>query len=421
MIKYLYTIVIFLSILKKTNPTGTVGVVVIFGQNFRSIIATAGADRYIRIWDEVTGSLYTLLQGHLDSVYDMTFYCVDDVILMVTASADTTVRVWDVLRAECLATLLGHDDVVTGVIISTSPNLMIMSSSLDCTVKFWDFGLLIDRYYRSWLRWNRNKQPLLRNRRAPLDPDFTYVPSSELGKDKYSLVHEGSDDSDEDSDEEDEEEPEYSADATVINVEGNEGLGTVDLMPAELVSSPDNVPVKSKKRRGSVMEMLGLERATPKQEFAKSTSKAKTTPKGGRGRRVSLATEGRNIQWAFLDANMAKSKATMENKLKAKKLLQERINARKGLSTNKDEMEKSANIIVKSQKLEEAALAAERARLSLNENQSLASRKLKERLMNSRKKKENSLNSPKVKPFQEDDIDAQNQAYEQLRGQLKGR
>ena len=83
--------------------------------------------------------------------------------------------------------------------------------------------------------------------------------------------------------------------------------------------------------------------------------------------------------------------------------------------------EKIANIIIKSQNLEEAALAAERARLSLNENQSLASRKLKERLMNSRKKEEKSLNSPKVKPFQEDDIDAQNQAYEQLRGQLKGR
>jgi WD40 repeat protein len=46
-----------------------VGAVAIAGRGFRSLVATAGADRNIRIWDESTGILLHLMQGHLDAVF----------------------------------------------------------------------------------------------------------------------------------------------------------------------------------------------------------------------------------------------------------------------------------------------------------------------------------------------------------------
>jgi hypothetical protein len=58
------------------------------------LLATAGADRTVRLWDVATGHLHGVpLTGHTDAVHGLAFS--PNGRLLATASADTTVRLWD--------------------------------------------------------------------------------------------------------------------------------------------------------------------------------------------------------------------------------------------------------------------------------------------------------------------------------------
>ena len=125
-----------------------VGAVAIAGRGFRSLVATAGADKNIRIWDEGTGILLHLMQGHLDAIFSLSFWFGHE-ILLVSAGADHSVRVWDILTGENVCTLLGHKDMVTGVAVATNPRPAVISSSIDCTVKVWDLDYILTLFYRN--------------------------------------------------------------------------------------------------------------------------------------------------------------------------------------------------------------------------------------------------------------------------------
>jgi hypothetical protein len=125
-----------------------VGAVAVAGRGFRSLVATAGADKNIRIWDESTGILLHLMQGHLDAIFSLSFWFGHE-ILLVSGGADHSVRVWDILTGENVCTLLGHKDMVTGVVVATNPEPAIISSSIDCTVKVWDLDYILTLFYRS--------------------------------------------------------------------------------------------------------------------------------------------------------------------------------------------------------------------------------------------------------------------------------
>ncbi|MEM6299506.1 MAG: OmpA family protein [Bacteroidota bacterium] len=58
------------------------------------MLATAGLDKKITLWDLATGKPITRLFGHGDEIYEATFS--GDGKLLVSASADMTARVWDV-------------------------------------------------------------------------------------------------------------------------------------------------------------------------------------------------------------------------------------------------------------------------------------------------------------------------------------
>ena len=78
------------------------------------LLATASADRTVRLWDVATGQPHGApLTGHTDAVLGVAFS--PDGRLLATASADQTVRLWDVATGQPHgAPLTGHTDAVQG-------------------------------------------------------------------------------------------------------------------------------------------------------------------------------------------------------------------------------------------------------------------------------------------------------------------
>ncbi len=118
------------------------------------LLASAGADRSIRIWElnddrEIPDGpernrswtvpqrkeLITL-RGHEGTVHSLEFLRND---LLISASWDGTVRSWIAEPLEAVPTLLGHGSSVSSVAIIDSPTgTMIASASGDFTVRLWD-------------------------------------------------------------------------------------------------------------------------------------------------------------------------------------------------------------------------------------------------------------------------------------------
>ena len=79
-------------------------------------LASAGADRVVRIWDVATGELRATLHGHSAAVFGLAFS--PDGKLLASASADRTIRCWDLATGRQLQVLEGHTNWVMGVAFS---------------------------------------------------------------------------------------------------------------------------------------------------------------------------------------------------------------------------------------------------------------------------------------------------------------
>ncbi|MFJ1666291.1 trypsin-like peptidase domain-containing protein [Streptomyces bottropensis] len=82
----------------------------------RKTLATAGADRTVRLWDAATGKFRATLKGHTDQVTSVAYS--PDGHTLATGSADKTVRLWDPNTHKTRATLKEHTDQVTSVAYS---------------------------------------------------------------------------------------------------------------------------------------------------------------------------------------------------------------------------------------------------------------------------------------------------------------
>ncbi len=111
---------------------------VVFSPDNR-LIATAGDDKSVKIWNRAGQLLYTL-KGHRDRINSITFS--PDGQLIASASRDGTVKLWT-SHGTLIKTLTGHSDWVLSV--SFSPDSQrLASSSRDGTVKLWTrYGILI--------------------------------------------------------------------------------------------------------------------------------------------------------------------------------------------------------------------------------------------------------------------------------------
>jgi WD40 repeat protein len=77
------------------------------------LVATAGVDSDVYIWDSRSGRRIAVLDDHTDTVTALDFGPGDD--QLVTSSADGRVILWDVGQAKALRTIRAQDDVVTSV------------------------------------------------------------------------------------------------------------------------------------------------------------------------------------------------------------------------------------------------------------------------------------------------------------------
>jgi len=97
-------------------------------------LATAGADRLVRIWSLASHQRLFSLTGHGGKVLSVDFSA--DGARLASASEDKTVRVWNPLTGQALATLPGHSASVRAVRFTQRASLLA-SGSDDGTIRLW--------------------------------------------------------------------------------------------------------------------------------------------------------------------------------------------------------------------------------------------------------------------------------------------
>lgn len=100
-----------------------------------SKLATASADKTVRVWDVRTGATLLTLRGHDADVMSVAF--APDGKHLLTASLDKTARLWDATTGAALTVFEGHDDAVNAASFSPDGKL-IVTASADKTAKVWD-------------------------------------------------------------------------------------------------------------------------------------------------------------------------------------------------------------------------------------------------------------------------------------------
>ena len=112
------------------------------GTNGGKILASASADRTVKLWDVSEGICLKTCIGHTDEVFSVAFSQIPPTPLnkggvIVSGSGDRTVKLWDVNEGKCLQTFTGHTGCVRSVAFS-SDNNTIASGSDDSVVMLWD-------------------------------------------------------------------------------------------------------------------------------------------------------------------------------------------------------------------------------------------------------------------------------------------
>jgi len=98
------------------------------------VVATAGSDGTIRLWDSATAKEVRVIQVHRGLIYSLRFLQRQT---LASAGADRVVSLWDVATASAVhAGFAGHRSDIKSVAFSPDGG-MVLSGSRDSTVKFW--------------------------------------------------------------------------------------------------------------------------------------------------------------------------------------------------------------------------------------------------------------------------------------------
>ena len=103
------------------------------------LLASAGRDKTVRLWDPATGDCLRILTGHAGTVAGVAFS--PDGRLLASGSWDYTVRLWDPATGAHRRIRTGHTSAITGVAFSPDGRLLATAASGDDhTVRLWDPG-----------------------------------------------------------------------------------------------------------------------------------------------------------------------------------------------------------------------------------------------------------------------------------------
>jgi WD40 repeat protein/serine/threonine protein kinase len=132
--------------LVRTLPVAAHGVGEAAFSSDGALLATAGGDHTIVLWDAETGQQRSVLKGHSDAVLSVAFR--KDGKQLASGSEDRTIRIWNVPADGTAATgkqtaamvIKGHSGPVDGVAFSPDGRRVATAggSSTDHTVKVWD-------------------------------------------------------------------------------------------------------------------------------------------------------------------------------------------------------------------------------------------------------------------------------------------
>ena len=135
-------------------------------------LASAGADRLVRVWNLATHQRLLSLNGHEAKVLSVDFSA--DGTQLASASEDKTVRIWSPLTGIPLATLPGHTATVRAVRFTQRASLLA-SGGDDGTIRLWHLDDL--KRPAAELETNLTRQFGLEPTRAPAEPEFSRLGS----------------------------------------------------------------------------------------------------------------------------------------------------------------------------------------------------------------------------------------------------
>ncbi len=99
------------------------------------VLATAGTDQTIRLWDPETGRDLKVLRGHMGAVHALTFS--PDGKLLASGSADTSVRIWDLRTGQEVRAVTSTFGAVRAVAFSGDGH-MLATGGNDGSLRFWE-------------------------------------------------------------------------------------------------------------------------------------------------------------------------------------------------------------------------------------------------------------------------------------------
>lgn len=99
------------------------------------VLATAGKDRIITLWDTAGGNIVRTLEGHTADIHALVYS--PSGRSLVSAGADRTLRVWDLVRGEEVAALAGHRETILALAYSADGR-WLASSDAAHTIRIWD-------------------------------------------------------------------------------------------------------------------------------------------------------------------------------------------------------------------------------------------------------------------------------------------
>lgn len=98
------------------------------------LIASAGFDKCVKLWNGITGEYITTFRGHVQRVYQCSFS--SDSRLLISSSADSTIKLYDIKKQKMIDDLPGHADEVYACDWAIDGSC-VASGGKDCVIKMW--------------------------------------------------------------------------------------------------------------------------------------------------------------------------------------------------------------------------------------------------------------------------------------------